>query len=118
MFCFAISVISLIGIPPTNGFVSKWYLALGALKAHNVLYAVALLLSAFLTAAYLLPIAVTAFFSKKENPELDAIAVGKSLDPSDSMLMPILLLTALVLLLGIFPNPLISIVTRIAGEVF
>lgn len=118
MFCFAISVISLIGIPPTNGFVSKWYLALGALKAQNVLYAVALLLSAFLTAAYLLPIAVTAFFSKKENPELDAIAVGKSLDPSDSMLMPILLLTALVLLLGIFPNPLISIVTRIAGEVF
>lgn len=118
MFCFGLSVISLIGIPPTNGFVSKWYLALGALKAHNVLYAVALLLSAFLTAAYLLPIAVQAFFSKKETPELDAIGEGKSLDPSDTMLIPIFLLTAIVILLGILPNPIINIVTRIAGEVF
>lgn len=118
MFCFAVSVISLIGIPPTNGFVSKWFLALGALKAHNVFYAIVLLISAFLTAAYLLPIAVSAFFSKSENLELDAIVESESLDPADNMLMPILILTALVILLGIFPNPIINIVTRIAGEVF
>jgi multicomponent Na+:H+ antiporter subunit D len=118
MLCFAVSGISLIGIPPTNGFVSKWFLALGALKAHNVLYVVALLASAFLTAAYLLPIMVKAFFSKTENTELDAIGDGASLDPPDAMLMPILILTAIVVLLGIFPNPIISIVTRIAGEVF
>lgn len=118
MVCFGLSVVSLIGLPPTNGFVSKWFLALGALIEHNVLYAVILLLSGFLTAAYLLPPAIAAFFSKGDNAELDALADGHSLEPPDGMLLPILLLTALVLLLGIFPNPLIDIVTSIAEEVF
>lgn len=118
MFCFAIAVISLIGLPPTNGFVSKWYLALGSLQAHSILNVIALLMSAFLTAAYLLPIVVKAFFSKRENKELDDIGNGASLDPPGFMLFPILVLTAIVILLGIFPNPIISIVTRIAEEVF
>ena len=118
MACFGISVISLIGIPPTNGFVSKWFLALGALIEHNVFYAIILLLSGFLTAAYLLPLAITSFFSKRENHELAGIGEGNSLDPSDTMLLPIVLLTAMVVMLGIFPNPVIGIVTSIAEEVF
>ncbi len=61
MWCFGIASISLIGIPPSNGFVSKWYLALGGLGANKAIFAVLLMVSAFLTSMYLLPIIVTAF---------------------------------------------------------
>jgi formate hydrogenlyase subunit 3/multisubunit Na+/H+ antiporter MnhD subunit len=68
-----VAAISLVGIPPTNGFVSKWFLGLGALNIGNFLYIIILLLSAFFTAGYLLPISVTSFFvsSKSEFHERD-----------------------------------------------
>jgi multicomponent Na+:H+ antiporter subunit D len=73
MICFTVAAISLVGIPPTNGFVSKWFLGLGALNIGNFLYIIILLLSAFFTAGYLLPISVTSFFvsSKSEFHERD-----------------------------------------------
>ena len=66
MWCFLIASLSLIGIPPMGGFVSKWYLSLGSLGNGagmlSVLPVVMLLVSALLTAGYLLPVAVDAFF--------------------------------------------------------
>lgn len=58
--------LSLIGIPPTGGFVSKWYLAQGALEsgAGSLAYVGMgmLVVSALLTAGYLLPIVIAGFF--------------------------------------------------------
>ncbi|MBF8982882.1 monovalent cation/H+ antiporter subunit D family protein [Lutibacter sp. B2] len=111
MWCFSISAISLIGIPPTNAFVSKWYLALGGLSENKVIFPVILLLSAFLTAAYLMPIIVTAFFHTEENKDT------RNLDPPLEMLVPIVILTCIVVLLGLFPNIVLSFIKEIVHEI-
>lgn len=109
MICFSIASISLVGIPPTNGFVSKWYLALGGLNANRVMFPVILLLSAFLTAAYLVPIVVTAFFSGSD-PDIQY----ENKDPNIKMLGPIVALTFIVIILGLFPNAVLHYIQDIA----
>jgi multicomponent Na+:H+ antiporter subunit D len=107
MWCFAIASFSLIGVPPSNGFVSKWYLALGALGAYKPIFAVLLMLSAFITAAYLLPIVVTAFFQTSDDGEEVSYQV------SNYMVVPIVMLTALVVFIGFFPNPIVRYIENI-----
>jgi multicomponent Na+:H+ antiporter subunit D len=111
MWCFGIASISLVGIPPTNAFVSKWYLALGGLSGNKVIFPIILLVSAFLTAAYLLPIVVTAFFHPQ--PVQDQ----EKLEPPGKMLVPIVLLTGIVVLLGLFPNVVLHFIEDIVKEI-
>lgn len=65
MWCFTLCSLGLIGIPPFSGFVSKWYLCLGAMEGAMPVFSwlgpVVLLVSALLTAGYLLPISIRAF---------------------------------------------------------
>lgn len=69
MGAFMIGSLSVIGLPPLGGFVSKWYLALGALDRDAMWVVVVLLISSLLNVFYLLPVAVTAFFQTEENEE-------------------------------------------------
>ena len=110
MWCFALASVGLVGIPPCLGFVSKWYLAQGALAMTgvvswlNYLGPAVLLVSALLTAGYLLPIVIHAFFPGADvagNPRTYA-----KCEPSWRMLIPLVLLTALSVLLGMFPQVL------------
>ena len=66
MGAFMIGALSVIGLPPLGGFISKWYLALGALDRDAVWVVVVLLISSLLNIFYLLPVAVTAFFRTEE----------------------------------------------------
>ncbi|MGN0777866.1 MAG: complex I subunit 5 family protein [Aristaeellaceae bacterium] len=110
MWCFALASVGLVGIPPCLGFVSKWYLAQGALSMTGVpaflcyLGPVVLLLSALLTAGYLFPIVIRAFF-----PGADETGKPRFFDkcePSWRMLVPLVMLTALSVVLGMFPQVL------------
>ena len=69
MGAFMIGSMSVIGFPPLGGFVSKWYLALGALDRDAIWVVVVLLVSSLLNVFYLLPVAVTAFFRTEETEE-------------------------------------------------
>ncbi|MBU3189291.1 monovalent cation/H+ antiporter subunit D family protein [Clostridium bowmanii] len=109
MGCFGIAAISLIGIPPSNGFVSKWYLAQGGLTEGKMIFPAILLISALLTALYLLPIVTEAFFKKGEDTVVKEAPM--------KMLIPIVMITIIIVLLGIFPNMLITFVQKIASEV-
>ncbi len=62
MGAFAIGALSLIGIPPCVGFVSKWYIMAGALAEDRLLVAAVILTSTLLNIAYLMPILHRAFF--------------------------------------------------------
>jgi multicomponent Na+:H+ antiporter subunit D len=66
MIAFFIGSLSVIGLPPTGGFFSKWYLVLGTLQADQMPMLVVLLASSFLNAAYFLPIVYKAFFCTPE----------------------------------------------------
>lgn len=65
MLAFFIGSLSVIGLPPTGGFFSKWYLLLGTLEADRMVFLFVLLFSSLLNAAYFLPIVYRAFFSTR-----------------------------------------------------
>ena len=121
MWCYTIFSLGLIGIPPTCGFISKWYLAQGSLQSEIPVLSwmgpVILLVSALLTAGYLLPITLKGFFpgtgeekcsNSKENLE------GKEV--SYYMLLPLIVLAVLVILPGIFPKPFLSYVYEVVSS--
>lgn len=114
--------IALVGIPPASGFVSKWYLATGALASGAGAFAyvgpAVLLVSALLTAGYLLPVMIQGFFPGQDfdDGELtERKLLGK--EPSLWMLAPIGVLAAASLLLGCVPGGLIAMLCEIAGTV-
>lgn len=119
MWCFTLVSVTLIGIPPTSAFVSKWYLCVGALDSAipiiRWLGPCVLLASALLTAGYLLTVAIHAFF--------DEDALGKKeekdyTDPGLGMMIPMLIMTVLAVVLGIFNNGLITYIEEITRELF
>ena len=105
LWCYTFASLALIGIPPASGFISKWYLAQGALEAgvgiRGYIGPAVLLVSALLTAGYLLPVTMKGFLPGKETlcKEYDTVQ-----EPVITMLAPIAILAALTLLAGVFPN--------------
>jgi multicomponent Na+:H+ antiporter subunit D len=62
MAAFAIGSLSMVGLPPTAGFVSKWYILLGALETEQLVVVGVIFASTLLNAAYFLPVVYAAFF--------------------------------------------------------
>ncbi len=112
MACWTILSLGLIGVPPTCGFFSKWNLATGALGSAAGVFTwlgpVVLLLSALLTAGYLLPLSVQGYFPG------DGVSYTRR-EVSASMLWPIVLLALLCVLLGVLPNLIGAPLGRIAA---
>ena len=118
IWCYTIVSLGLIGIPPTGGFISKWYLALGGLSGNIGVFGyigpVVLLLSALLTAGYLLPLTIQGFF-----PGADyAYASLQKREPHKCMTIPILIMTILSVLIGLFPNILVDYLADFVGTLF
>ncbi|MGN0403318.1 MAG: complex I subunit 5 family protein [Acetatifactor sp.] len=115
MWCYTLFSLALIGIPPTGGFISKWYLAEGALNSDTGVISwlgpIVLLLSALLTAGYLLPIVMKGFFPGEEADEKNS---GK-VRISGFMLIPLIVLATLAVLLGVFPQVLNKYAVEAAG---
>ncbi len=66
MGAFAVAALSMIGLPPTAGFVSKWYILNGALDSGQMLVVAVIVASTLLSAGYFLPIIHAAFFGKPD----------------------------------------------------
>ena len=120
---YTIVSLGLIGIPPTSGLVSKWYLGVGSLQAGTAggigvftwLAPLALLVSALLTAGYLLPISIQGFLGEKREKEPEKQQNKKqeiSKEPPILMLAPIVILAVLTIVFGISPfyMPLIDFI--------
>ncbi len=107
LWCYTIVSLGLIGIPPASGFVSKWHLASGAIASGIPVFSwlgpVVLLVSALLTAGYLLPVTMQGFFPGEG---YDASRF-KGKEPSGFMLVPLLALAALTIVIGLVPNVLV-----------
>ena len=68
MAAFAVAAFGMIGVPPLAGFVSKWYLGVGAVEASQPWVLVVLATSTLLNAAYLLPVLHVAWFKEPDGP--------------------------------------------------
>ncbi len=108
MTAFFIASLSMIGVPPAAGFVTKWYLAIGSIEASQIPLLMVLLASTVLNAAYFLPITYKAFFQK------EAAVASLSLPDhhgdhhedfkeNPMVVIPLVLTAIISLIIGIFP---------------
>ncbi len=109
MTAFFIGSLSIIGVPPTGGTWSKWFLLMGTLDSAQWFLMAALMISSLLNIAYLLPIPFRAFVPRHKMPH-DGFQIKEA--PLPSLLA--LSLTALAcLILFVYPQPLYELVTSI-----
>ncbi|MEW2913306.1 monovalent cation/H+ antiporter subunit D family protein [Leisingera sp. JC11] len=108
MAAFFIGSLSMIGIPPSGGFVSKWYLVLGSAGGQEVVFLVVLLFSALLNAAYFLPVTYTAFF-EPEKPGAPGLVAMQEVRESPMVAVPLMITAALSLALGLNPGFFVSL---------
>ena len=104
---FTLAAISMIGLPPTAGFFSKWYLLQGAIEADAWIFAAVLLVSSLLSAIYFFRVIERAYFLAP----LDETPPGRRrrFEVPAGMLGPVVVLGVMVLLLGLFNH---AVVTR------
>ncbi|QFI69200.1 monovalent cation/H+ antiporter subunit D family protein [Sinorhizobium alkalisoli] len=99
MGAFFVASLSMIGVPPTAGFVSKWYLAQGSVEAGEMAFLAVLLVSSVLNAAYFLPVSYVAFFGEAAAGEGAATVREIPL-----VTIPLVVTAILSVLMGIFPG--------------
>lgn len=112
--CYTISALSLLGVPLLCCFVSKWRLLMAAADVGSLGAYIgigALLVSALLCAIYGLSVSVRAFFPVEGSDNY--IKLGKSDEGGWRMLLPLYTFTVCQVILGIFPGPLLSFITKI-----
>ena len=108
----------LMGVPGLAGFVSKWNLAAAAVDSKNPLAYVGiicLLISALLTAIYMMSIVMRAFFPPLD---YDKSIVRNAKDPGWKMCLPIITCATLTILLGFFSTPLVEFFKDIAAGLY
>jgi len=100
---FSIGALGMIGIPPVAGFVSKWYLGIGALEAGMATWVLPVLIaSSILNAAYFLPILYRAWFMPQTAPWPDEQVMLPNRETHASLLWPPLVTASLALAAGLF----------------
>lgn len=112
---FTVSGLALMGVPGLCGFISKWNLVKAAVASRNTLAFVgiaALLVSALLTAIYMLTISVRAFFPGRN---FDYSTIADVEDPNWMMMLPLVLFVVAMVVFGLHPEPVISALETIAA---
>jgi multicomponent Na+:H+ antiporter subunit D len=107
MGAFTLAALGMIGVPPIAGFVSKWYLGVGALEAQAYWVLGVLAMSSFLNAAYFLPIINAIWFKEQDSP-WPKEQVRLKLETRWMLLLPPLVTAFCALLAGLFASASIS----------
>ncbi len=105
MTAFFIGSLSVIGLPPCGGFISKWYLVLGTLEADQRVMLVVLLSSSLLNAAYFLPIVYKAFFCTPE----ESMFENKIGEAPRWCLIPLKITALVSIILFFYPQPFLRL---------
>ncbi|MCR4684616.1 MAG: proton-conducting membrane transporter [Lachnospiraceae bacterium] len=111
---FTISSLALMGVPGFAGFISKWSLAQAAVESGNPLAYVgvaALLVSALLTAIYMLSVVFRAFWPGKD---FDMKQVATCSDPNWVMIVPLAIFAVVILLFGVYSIPFTEFFAQVA----
>ena len=112
MAAFTIATLSMIGIPPVSGFITKWYLVIGSLERHSVAVLAVLVASSFLNAAYFVPIIYKAFF-KEEDPKVKQHEnnghENEGVKEISFMVVPLTLTAIVSVVLGLYPDFIVQI---------
>ncbi len=112
MTAFFIASLSMIGVPPAAGFISKWYLAMGAIEAREIPILIVLLASTLLNAAYFLPITYKAFFEKPDDTHSGG-GHHEEIREIPMVAVPLVLTAIISIIIGIYPDYFLSLAKEI-----
>ena len=112
MLAFGIAGLGLIGTPGTAGFISKWFLALGALDKHWWWLVLLIVLSSLIALVYIGRITEIIWFRKPSEKAAEAR------DPPFSMLVPLFVLAAATVYLGFDTRVSASVAGQVARQLF
>lgn len=99
--CFLVGAASISGIPPFNGFISKWLIYEGTFKAGYPIVTVIAVVVSVMTLASFIKVATTAFFGKESE---SVKALNKNDELPISMKIPMSILSIMCLVLGLIPK--------------
>jgi len=108
---FAIASLSMIGAPPVAGFVTKWYLLVGSMQAHQIGILLVLLASTLLNVGYFAPVTYQAFFGKRPEGEVETGIREAPL----SMVIPLCTAAVISVIIGIYPDFMMQFVKAVTG---
>ena len=111
MTAFAIGALSMIGVPPTAGFLGKWFMLMGAMNTGEWVAVVVIIVSTLLNAGYYLPIIVRAFF-KPPGKDVKAHVKGEAPVP---IVMALTATAAGTVLMFLFPEIPLTLARLLAG---
>ena len=110
---FFIGSLGVIGLPPSGGFYSKWYLLMGTLESEYKFMMAVLLVSSFLNAFYFLPIIYQAFFSKSDDETSEAIDTSGATTIKEAPLwcvVPLVITAIISVALFFYPDIFVNLV--------
>lgn len=115
MAAFVVTALSIIGVPPTCGFFSKWYLIQGAVIAHCWMFVVALLFSSLINIILFFRIFEIGY-GFRESGEAHGHGGEKALisEAPVTMLVPTIVTALCIILIGIYNQPIITNIIRFA----
>jgi multicomponent Na+:H+ antiporter subunit D len=114
MAAFTVGAFSMIGVPPTAGFFSKWYLILGGIDAGQWGYVVALLFSSLVNAVLFFRIIEIGFFHSADAAHGHEPHPGKVAEAPLQMLQPLVLVAIGLIVVGLSSGPLVNHLIRLA----
>jgi multicomponent Na+:H+ antiporter subunit D len=110
---FFIGALSIIGMPPCGGFLSKWYLVLGSLQAHQMPILFVLLTSSLLNAAYFMPFVYKAFFCTPHEAMFE-----NTVKEAPAFCVVPLVITALISIIMLFyPEPFLQLASMVVSNI-
>ncbi|MFH1036389.1 MAG: monovalent cation/H+ antiporter subunit D family protein [Pseudomonadota bacterium] len=109
---FAVASLSMIGVPPVCGFVSKWYMVNGAVNSHQYIFLAALLASTLLNASYFTPVIYKAFFY----PAAEGVDLSKYSEAPMTMVVPLCFTAAMSVFLGLYPETFFQFINAFRGH--
>jgi multicomponent Na+:H+ antiporter subunit D len=113
MTAFFIGALSIIGMPPCGGFISKWYLVLGSLQAQQIPVLVVLLFSSLLNAAYFMPFVYRAFFCKPE----EAMFENTIKEAPPFCVVPLVVTAIISIILLFYPQPFVRLASMMVQSI-
>ena len=108
---YLIAIISMAGIPPMGGFISKWLIFQAVIDKGLILIAVAVFFGSIGSFLYVFrPLA--ALFLGQELPRYK----GKIKEAHWVMLLPMVILAGLIIYTGVLPNFFLGFINNVMGE--
>lgn len=107
---FGLASLSMIGVPPVSGFVTKWFLAVGTMEIHHTGLLVVLLASSLLNAGYFVPVLVQAYSGRTETLADPAYKNQEKNRLVKFMVVPLLITAIFSLALGLAPAPMLNLI--------